>query len=265
MTGATDSFGGYGLRVSPGIELRAARAADRVVTLAIALVLLAICAFSGYSLWDSWNVVEGGNQLTRPSAENGVTFADLRAQNPDVVGWLVLDGTNVDYPVVQGKDNYEYLDRDASGSYSASGSIFLDSECDSSFNDPYSVVMGHHMQGGGMFGDLDRYLDKDFFAQNQTGRIYLPDRTLELQVVAVLEADAYDRAIFGTPVTMPEGLSQVIARVGELATHVSDVQLTADDQVIALSTCSSTGATARTVLVCRVASVGAAVDAGSVG
>lgn len=59
-------------------------------------------AISGYGLWDSWRVLEGGDQLAKPTDSN--SFAELMTINPDVCAWITVDGTNIDYPVVQGKD-----------------------------------------------------------------------------------------------------------------------------------------------------------------
>lgn len=77
--------------------------------------------------------------------------------NPDVCGWLTLDHTKIDYPVVQGTDNFEYLEKDVLGNPSVAGSIFLDAKSDRNFHDFYTVIMGHHMQGRKMFGVLFIY------------------------------------------------------------------------------------------------------------
>lgn len=263
MTAATDSFGSYGRRGHGSLGLTCARAADRVVTWAIAIILALVCAVSGYAVWDSWNVLNGGNQLVKPT--DSASFAELLAINPDVCAWLTIDNTNIDYAVTQGEDNFEYLTKDASGEYAASGSLFLDVACDRTFPGPYEVIMGHHMQAGKMFGDLDKFLDEDFFNENSTGELMLPDKTLSLEVVAVMQVDAYDRQIFGTPVSS-DGMASLVeyihenalfersgsGAVGSGSGSAAGSALSAEDHVIALSTCASSGANARTVLICRV-------------
>ena len=79
-----------------------------------------------------------------------------------MVGWIVVDDTNIDYPVMQGYDNSQYLNLDPYGEYSLSGSIFLDSRNSSDFTDPYSIIYGHHMEYGKMFGAIDDYLDDQY-------------------------------------------------------------------------------------------------------
>ena len=103
----------------------------------------------------------------KPDEEEGLSynFSQLMAMNPDVCGWIVMDHTGIDYPIVQGEDNFEYLDKDALGNPEISGSIFLDWQNNRKFTDPYMVLMGHHMQAGKMFGDLDKYSDETFFPE----------------------------------------------------------------------------------------------------
>ena len=65
--------------------------------------------------------------------------------NKDVVGWITIFDTHISYPVVQGKDNQEYLNKDVFGKFSFSGSIFLDYRNACDFTDSYSIIYGHHM------------------------------------------------------------------------------------------------------------------------
>ena len=249
MLQAADTFGSYGVRPPQGLALAAARAADRTVTFAIVLVLALAFALAGYSLWDSWHVFEGGNTLPKPSTAEELSA--LMAKNPDVCAWLTIDNTKIDYPVVQGEDNFEYLSRDATGESAASGSIFLDSACDRTFHEPYEVIMGHHMARRKMFGDLDLFLEKDFFRKNRTGQLMLPDRTLKLEVVAVLTADAYDGTVFSTPAGQ-DRMSTLVDYIGKNALYQRSGQYGERDQIIALSTCASSGTNDRTVLMCKV-------------
>lgn len=260
MSALTDSFGYYGRRGQLEPSQWAARAFDRLVTFVIVLVLVFAGAVSGYSLWDAFNLANGGTKLNKPT--DAESFAQLRAINPDVIAWLTVDNTGIDYAVVQGKDNFEYLNKDAAGEYSSSGSLFLDKDCDPEFREPYEVIMGHHMQYSKMFGDLDKFLDKDFFDQNKTATLMLPDRTLQLEVVSILKADAYDATIFGMPMT-DSPISSVTDYIDQNAIHRREGEYSADDQLVALSTCASSGVNTRTVLMCKVVGETPANDATS--
>lgn len=249
MTSVADSFGSYGRHGSLAPSQRAARAVDHVVTWVIAIVLVLMAGLAGYSLWDSYNVLEGTDlSQYKPG---GPGFAELLAMNPDVCAWLTVDNTNIDYPVVQGSDDFEYLDKDATGADSPSGALFLDSACSRDFTEPYEVIMGHHMDAGKMFGDLDKFLDQDFFDANSSATLYLPNETLDLEVDAVLTADAYDGVLFSTPADASR-LPQLIQKIQTTAIHYRDGSITPTDQVIALSTCSSDSTDARTIVLCKV-------------
>lgn len=80
-------------------------------------------------------------------------------QNPDVVGWIYIDGTTVDYPIVKGETNDDYFHSDWMKEYSYSGSIFEDYRCDIAAN-PNTLIYGHNMAAGTMFADLKKYQDE---------------------------------------------------------------------------------------------------------
>jgi len=86
--------------------------------------------------------------------------------NPDFVGWIMIPGTTIDYPVVRGGDNDKYLERTFNGKPNASGSIFIDYRCENNFGSPVCVAYGHNMKNGTMFAPLrNYYLDRDFIVE----------------------------------------------------------------------------------------------------
>ena len=109
---------------------RLARAGDRVLTWFAGFLVLLMLLYGGYSLWDTNNVMNGGfisDELLhyKPTGTNDCArLQDLMAKNPDVVGWVTIDGTNIDYPFVQGKDNQEYLNKNVLGESAVSGAVF---------------------------------------------------------------------------------------------------------------------------------------------
>ena len=106
-----------------------------------------------------------------------IDFDALRAINPDIVGWIVVPGTTIDYPVVQGRDNEWYLHRTFRGERNSAGAIFIDYLNAPDFSDGHTLVFGHNMQRGNMFAPLHGW-DGDRF------RIYTPDGVLEFEVFA---------------------------------------------------------------------------------
>ena len=227
---------------------------------AAALFFLVCFLYAGYALWDTYCVLREPEALKaelveyRPESieELEYSFQQLLSMNPDVCAWLTIDNTNIDYPVVQGKDNFEYLNMDILGEEATAGSIFLDYQNNREFRDFYSILMGHHMQGGKMFGDVGLFVDEDFFQKNHTGTIYLPDRIFELEIVAILSADAYDQTLYRIKWDTAEEKEQLLAHIMETALFTRGEPLAPEDQLLALSTCSSSYTNARYLLICRI-------------
>ena len=182
----------------------ALRAANGLLDGVTALLVLLALVCSGYALWDNSRVYAAADNVQagllafkpQPQEDNSLSIGQLRAITPDVCGWLTLDGTAIDYPVVQGESNFTYLNTDVYGSFALAGSIFLDVDCDADFSGRYSLLYGHHMENGRMFGDLDKYKDGTFFRQNTTGTLTLPGGSYRLEVLACLVVPASEQAIF---------------------------------------------------------------------
>lgn len=239
-------------------EFYITRGISKAVNGVIAILLIVCLLYAGYALYDSYLVINHSSsvqqQLLRykPTPEElKYSFEQLRALNPDVCAWVTIDNTKIDYPVVQGEDNFDYLSTDVLGQPAASGSIFLDSGNKKDFSDNYNMLMGHHMQGGEMFGDIDLFLGEAFFNSNFTGTLSLPDKVYSLEVVAVLSADAYDKVMYTVGANSDSEMSSLIQRIDELAIFKRGSALAQNDKILALSTCSTGYTNARTILICR--------------
>ena len=229
----------------------------------VLLVLLAV-VWSGYALWDNSRVYAAADNVQagllafkpQPQEDNSLSFGQLRDINPDVCGWLTLDGTAIDYPVVQGESNFTYLNTDVYGSFALAGSIFLDVDCDADFSGRYSLLYGHHMENGRMFGDLDKYKDGAFFRQNTTGTLTLPGGSYRLEVLACLVVPASEQAIFA-PGKWRSDAGGLLPFVEENALQMDAQALRALEeepegaQFLAMATCSGEYTDARTVVLAR--------------
>ena len=148
--------------------------AHKSMDFAVAIISLLPFLICLYAMIDAYMVYEGANDssILKFKPATGSTEI-LRELSENAVAWLTVDDTRIDYPVMQGKTNGEYLNKDPYGNFSLSGSIFLDSRNDKNFGDAYSMIYGHHMEYGAMFGSLDEYADKDFFDAHKTGTLTL--------------------------------------------------------------------------------------------
>lgn len=244
-------------------EYRVTKGFDKIVNSIIAILLIIGGIYACFALWDTWSILNKPNDVQRqlmkykpsdsgdPEAQSA-SFQELLGINPDICAWITIDDTGIDYPVVQGETNFDYLSTDVYGDYTAAGSIFLDCGNNRDFTDYYSILMGHHMQGGVMFGDLDKFMDEAFFENHTTGKLYLPDRTLTLETTAIIMADAYNRTIYDVSERTEDEKLALISEIEEYALHTRGAPMHVEDQFIALSTCSSDYTNARLLLICRV-------------
>ena len=141
-----------------------------LVTVSLLLGLILII-FGGYSIYEqlyTQNRAFSTGGLKASEVQSIEVQENLATQNKDYRGWLQIDGTKIDYPVMQDGNELYYAYRDSEGNFSPTGSIYMSAYNKSDLSDDYIVIYGHHMASGGMFGDLDKFLDKDFF-DNHTG------------------------------------------------------------------------------------------------
>lgn len=171
-------------------------------------------------------------------------YRDLYEQNGDMVGWLRIEGTDIDYPVMQTPgDNEYYLRRGFDKLYATSGTLFLDERC-SLGPDPTAnwLIYGHNMSDGTMLGELDRYADPDFYAEHPTFTFDTLTTPGTWQVVAVIRTklgqDEWPYYTFFDARSRAEWQRRVDA-ILELALYDTGVTPEYGDQLLTLSTCGT--------------------------
>ena len=239
------------------------RLCNAIVNLLLILALTVSGAYAVYALWDNNQVFAAAEDVQAdmiklkpeivPEAEdNSASFAELLALNPDVVGWISMDNTHVDFPILQGTSNLTYINTDVYGNFALAGSIFLDSRNHRDFTDSYSLLYGHHMANGNMFGDLDLYKDEAFFRDNRTGTLILPDKTYNLEIISCMLVGASDDYIF-EPDSTRCNINSLIQYAESKSLYIHEdvleqLKQNEDLQILALSTCSSEFTDARTII-----------------
>lgn len=218
---------------------------ERVLLIALVLVLpvVAWCMYDNYYIFS--HTLETDITRYKPGRTYSLTAEDAPISD-EMVAWLTIDGTKIDYPVMQGSDNIKYLNTDPFGSYSLSGSIFLDSRNSSDMSDGYSVVYGHHMEHGKMFGALDDFLDRPYLESHTDGSLIVgknADAVYPLKVFASMQASASDKNVFDFQSTDILGYIRDNAAV-----FIRDE----DKPILALSTCTSGDMVERTIVFCYI-------------
>ena len=184
---------------------------------------------------------------TGTEAENfipdlNIDFDSLLEVNPDIIGWLYIPGTGTNYPILLGDDDSEYLHTNYRHEYQYLGSIFAHYRTSPKLDDPYTVLFGHNMRSGRMFGNLSDYQSKSFRDANPFVYIYTPDRSLQCTIYASGYVDATDTEIFSYGYEyQTEGFRKLIDTTVSNSSYDCALAPTDSDQIICLSTCMDGG------------------------
>ena len=176
------------------------------------------------------------------------SIVDLRDEvNPDVIGWLTIPDTRVDYPFVLCADNSYYLDRDLYGKDAAAGTLFMDFRCSEDLSDFNTIVYGHNMKNNSMFGDLSHFADTWFFDNNRYGTIFLDDGTYTLVIFAYMVVSATDEVVYDPAVDSAEYYEYAAKYARNYRTPDTSAN------VVTLSTCGYEFSGVRIVLLANIA------------
>ena len=176
--------------------------------------------------------------------ERKIDFKKLKSQNQDIAGWIYIRGTTIDYPIVQGKDNEEYLHQDFYKKKSSSGTIFLDNNCKKDFTSDNNIIYGHHMKNGTMFAQLLKFREKSFLKKHNEIMIFTPDRTIHLKVISAYAQKAQNKI----PVTFAndEQKKAYIKKIESMSEQTIKTSRINDSHIYTFVTCSYEGEDNRT-------------------
>lgn len=176
--------------------------------------------------------------------ERKIDFKKLKSQNQDIAGWIYIRGTTIDYPIVQGKDNEEYLHQDFNKKKSSSGTIFLDNNCKKDFTSDNNIIYGHHMKNWTMFAQLLKFREKSFLKKHNEIMIFTPDRTIHLKVISAYAQKAQNKI----PVTFANDKQKKahIKKIESMSEQTIKTSRINDSHIYTFVTCSYEGEDNRT-------------------
>ena len=244
----------------------------KIVLIAAILILLAVFCFSGWQVYKIWNEYRIG-QMTyaaldtyvkipettvpaqtqkadnteateAPEEEQAVSdilwpevdFDALRQINSDVVGWLYIEGTQVNYPILQGKDNNQYLYRMIDGKHNSAGSLFLDAGIAPDFSGQNNPVYGHNMKNGSMLAGITGYKKQAFYEEHPVALLMTPEQNYQILIFSAYVMDASGDA---WETEFPEQTLQPWLDQRMRKSYISaDVIPTTRDKIVTLSTCT---------------------------
>lgn len=179
-----------------------------------------------------------------------IDWTSLRSINSDIVGWIVIPGTPVNYPIVQTVDNAEYLHKSFEGTKNACGTIFLDTYNRSDFSDWNSVIYGHNMKNGSMFACLNKFKKEEYYKEHKDVWLLTPCWERKYQIVSAHPAkdgsDTYS-------IVYPDETTYQTHLTSEVNQTVYDTGngYNLEMPMITLSTCTGRGRLDRFVLICQ--------------
>lgn len=184
-------------------------------------------------------------------------YEKLYQKNKRIVGWIKIEGTKIDYPVMQTVNNEYYLDHNYNQEYDKNGSIFMDKDCTAAFPNTNMILYGHHMKSGRMFGDLDLYSKKSYFEKHPQ---ILFDTIYEegvYDVMYVFRSRIYnaDEVVFKyyqfMDVNSEDEFYSAMDEMSRIALYDTGVTAEYGDRLITLSTCDSSETDGRFVVVAK--------------
>lgn len=144
-----------------------------------------------------------------------IDFEGLRAVNRDVIGWIFIEGTDVNYPLLAGADNQQYLFQSYMKKYAVAGSIFLDYRCSTNLSDYHTVIYGHNMKNGMMFGELDAYQKADYLASHPYVYILMADGSWNKYRVLACEHVSVESAVYDLPCDTKQKIKALRAQLAQ--------------------------------------------------
>ena len=205
---------------------------NKIVNIVLILIIF-ICIYNISEKLIEYNKADNSYEKIRVEKEE----ENLYDKYEDYRGWIKIDNTNINYPIVQGKDNSFYLNKDINKNYLSSGSIFMN-YLNNRFNDENTVLFGHHMRNKTMFAQLKKYKEKEFFYGDNDIVIEVEnDKVLKYKVFSAYVTDSKDNYI-KTNFDDKDQYKEFLEDIKNKSQYKSDIDVNENDKIITLSTCS---------------------------
>ena len=170
-----------------------------------------------------------------------VDFESLVAQNDDIIAWIYISNTNISFPVLKGKTNKQYLFQSYKKKYLTAGSIYIDYRCRRSFSDKNTVIYGHNMHDGNMFGKLKKYADQDYMEKHQYIYIMRANGNINRYEIFAYFRASIEGEVYNLPLQKDGSEDQFNALKYEINTNNTYTGYAAEEEdtnYITLSTCT---------------------------
>lgn len=181
--------------------------------------------------------VKGDGIDPEVSPIGNVDFEGLRAKSTDYAAWIYSPDTVINYPIVYTDNNFYYLDHIPVEQYNSAGTLFIDCKCAADFSDQNTLIYGHNMNDGSMFASLREYAKQEYYDAHPVIYLSTPDFNYRLDLIAGFLTEPTSFA-YANVFAEPEQFMAYIESIQSMSTFKSDVEVTAEDRVVSLSTCT---------------------------
>jgi sortase B len=213
----------------------------KIVLTACLIASVCVCYHFRFQFLDA---VRGIQRKYKEESEipDEIDFAYWQGKNPDVCAWIRIPGTVTDYPILQSTDTEDgyYLTHDIDRESNIYGALYIEKLNNKRFSDSNTIVYGHNMRDGSMFGSLKKYNDQAYFQEHGTIQIYTPEEKRTYQIVAAYRYPAEHLPTF-FDFSTAEGSSAYFAQIPEFVRNTggnirSDAEI--KSPLLTLSTCT---------------------------
>lgn len=229
----------------------------KIITRIIFLIALVVFAYSGYQIidikLDNYQESKEKDMLLEVSkmdkfekeeikdekevVDYEIDFDNLLKINSDIVAWIYLPDTNINYPIVQGSDNDFYLNHGFQKEFNYAGAIFMDYRSNNDFTDNNTIIYGHNMWHDTMFTHIEKMKDETFFKNHPYVYIYTKDGNYRGEVISVYTT-TYDSANFEFFVNDELSYQAYIDLIKDSSDFKTEVEVSTADKMVTLVTCS---------------------------
>ncbi|MCI7190667.1 MAG: class B sortase [Lachnospiraceae bacterium] len=184
-------------------------------------------------------------------------YKTLYSKNKRLIGWLKIDDTNIDYPVMQTENNEYYLDHNFNQEYDKNGSLFLDCDCNVYPRSTNMIIYGHHMKSGSMFGNLQQYAKESYGKKHSVIEFDTIYEKATYQVMYVFRSQVYneDDVVFKyyqfIEANSEEEFNSYMKEMASMSLYDTGVSANFGDSLLTLSTCDSSQTDGRFVVVAK--------------
>lgn len=216
----------------------------KIIRNLLLIVCIGVFLFSAYNLWniymqykeidDEYANIQEAYVESKDDQYLQINWKKLKKRNKDVIGWIQIPDMKIDYPILQGANNDEYLRHDIDHKYLVSGCIFVDANNKEPFVDNNTIIYGHNMKNKSMFGQLSKLLDQEFVDEHPYVYIYLPNGTVSrYKIVVAHQINSLDD-LYNTQVQDLKEYYQMMQKDNQISVEFDEE---AENPVIMLSTC----------------------------